>query len=216
MAITPKESQLTFILSGASSVVYADEIQYAFVTEPFDRIEFSNEKLRSATTTTGASPIIVNNWTGQRVQMGTICTADEPRPLTPDDANVDNIKRRWNIDRFTISGGVSLATQLDDITTIAIAHQKLLAKFNQHIAKGSMDISYTALKAMQLISLNYLSTTGLTVTGPALGTANNVLIASWNTDVAYEVLLPGGSSLVLQKWSAVLEVRSEVAASSTA
>ena len=207
MAISPRESLVTFILSGASSTVYADEVQYAFITDPFDRLEFSNDKLRSAKTSTGASPIIVTTFGGLPVQIGVVCTGDSPRPLTPDDANATNIKQRFNVDRFTIQGGISLATELAEIRTIAEDHQKRLAKFNYHISKAGLDISYTALVAMQSENFSYLTSTGLTIVGPAIGVGTNMLISSFTTDVAFEVTQPGGGSLVLQRWSMVVEHR---------
>src|SRR5690242_8519248 len=101
MPILPRESLVTVISSGASSTLYADEVQYTFVTEPFDRVEFSNEKLRAAKTSNGAVPLIVTTFGGLPIQLGIVCTGDSPRPLTPDDANAANIKQRFNIDRFT-------------------------------------------------------------------------------------------------------------------
>lgn len=208
MAIAPNESLVTFILAGASSILYVDEVGYSFVNEPFDRVEFSNDKLRAATTAAGATPLIQTNWTGQRIQLGIVCTGDSPRPLNSDDSNASNIKQRFNIERFTLNGAVSLASEVDEVRIIAEAHQKLLSKFQYHIAKGGMDISYLGLVAMQAETFSYLTSTGLTVTGPAIGTGTNMLLSSFSTDVAYEVSLPTSGSLVLQKWSAVVESRS--------
>jgi hypothetical protein len=141
------------------------------------------------------------------IQFGVVCTGDSPRPLGPTSAaNLALANQRLNIARLTLRGAPTLSNQLYPLTTLSLAHQKLLNNFQYHQTKGSSEISYTDLVALQAETFSYLTTTGLNVTGDSLGgTVSNVLIRDMSADVAYEVTLAGGAKQLVQTWSMTLD-----------
>lgn len=195
----------SLILFNTPASVYVDTVEYEFVVEPFDRVEYSNPKLRSAPTSSGAQPMIVNTFGNKPIQLASSCTGDSARPLIPDDSNINSIKQQFNIDRYTISGSPSVAAQVDALYTVAKAHIKLLSKFQLHLEKANMELSYTALVAMQSETFSYLTSTGLDMTGASLGgTVSDVLITKFSPGVAY---LISSSGSMIKDWSMTVEVR---------
>ena len=200
--VAPRGSLITF---STPASVYVDTVEYEFVVEPFDRLEYSNSKLRTAPTSSGAQPMIVNTFGNKPIQLASACTGDSARPLTPDDSNINSIKQQFNIDRYTISGSPSLSSQVDAIYTVAKSHIKLLSKFQLHLEKAGMELSYTALVAMQSETFSYLTATGVDLTGTSLGgTLEDVLITKFSPGVAY---LVSSSGTIIKDWSMVVEVR---------
>lgn len=204
----PGASPITVSYSGGSASLYADDVLYTFVTEPFDRPEFSNEKLKAAPTTSGALPTIVYSFANTPLQLAASCAGDVPRPLNPDDSNIDSIKWRFDIQRYTIKGAPSAAAEVDKLFTQAAIGIKLLAKFQAHLATANMPVSYTKLVSLQGDSFTYLTSTGVSLSGDSIGgTASNMLITECIPDVAYEVTTSGGGKLLLKSFSLVIENR---------
>lgn len=204
----PGASPITVSYSGGSASLYADEVIYSFVTEPFDRLEFSNDKLKAAPTTSGALPTVVYSFANTPLQLAASCAGDVPRPLNPDDDNINSIKWRFDIQRYTIKGAASAAAEVDKLYTQAATHIKFLAKFQAHLVSAQLNVSYTKLVALQGDSFTYLTTTGVSLAGDSIGgTATNMLITECVPDVAYEVTTSGGGKLLLKKFSLTIENR---------
>lgn len=201
----PSGALLSFTGSGAAISLYADSIDYDFVVEPFERQEFSNPKLRSAPTASGALPMIVTSFGGKPIQLASTCTGDSPRPLNPDDSNINSIKQQFNIHRYTIAGAPSLGSQVDRLYTISQDHLKRLGTFQLHLEKASMELSYPVLILMQNVTFSYLTSPGLSVTSTALdGTIPRVLIQSFSPGVAYTTTSTG---VLVKDWKLTFDVR---------
>lgn len=201
----PSGALLTFTGSGAAIHLYAAEIDYDFVVEPFERLEFSNAKLRSAPTASGALPMIVTSFGNKPIQLASTCTGDTPRPLNPDDSNINSIKQQFNIHRYTVSGAPSLGSEVDRLYTVSQDHLKRLGTFQLHLEKASMELSYPALIALQSQAFNYLTSPGLSVASTALdGTVPRVLIQSFSPGVAYTTTSAG---VLVKDWKLTFDVR---------
>ena len=201
----PSGALLTFTGSGAPISLFADSIDYDFVVEPFERLEFSNPKLRAAPTAIGSLPLIVTSFGGIPIQLASTCTGDVPRPLNPDDNNINSIKQQFNIDRYTIAGAPSLGSQVDLLYSISQDHLRRLSTFQLHIEMASMELSYPALLNLQTQTYGYLTNTGLTVTSNALGgIVPRVLIQSFSPGVAYTTTSAG---VLVKDWKLTFDVR---------
>lgn len=208
MAILPRGSKLNF--TGAiTAQVYIDSLEYQFEVQKFDRLEFSNEKLREAKTSSGATPLIVPTFGNKPIQLAVSCTGDSPRPLVPDDANLGNIKQKFNIRRYQIKGSPSLASEVDALYGLSVTHGQYLSFFDYQLAQAGMDISYNYMVGLQANNFSYLVNSGLTMTGPALNgaTETNMFISAFKAGVEYEVTLPTGQSLVLRSFEMTIEAR---------
>ena len=202
--VFPTGTGLTFSGS-ASATLYADTVTYEFDVQTFERQEFSNSRLRSAPTSTGAQPIIVQSFGNKPIQLAISCTGDSPRPLIPDDANINDIKKQFNIERYTIGGAPTYASDLASIYTVAQAHKKILSKFQLHIEKSSMELSYDALVAMQAETFSYLTASGLDVSGASLPSSlSDILIVDFDIDVTYLLTETGNQ---VDNWSLTFELR---------
>lgn len=205
MALFPTGSTITFSGS-ADAVLYVDSVEYEFIVEPFERLEYSNSKLREAPTTSGAKPMIVNSFGNKPIQLASTCTGDSARPLTPDDDNINNIKKQFNISRYTIGGAPTTASAIDTIYSTATDHAKRVSRFQLHLEKSNMELSYPALIALQAETFSYLTASGLNVTGTALGGAiSNVLITEFRPGVLYTITSSGN---LIKGWSMTFETRS--------
>jgi len=212
MAIFPSGSPATFTWSsGASSTsVYLDEVTLAFVVEPFQRMEYSNERRRSVKNSNGGLPKIVTSIANTPLQIDVSCSGDVPRPLGPDSlTNINNINQRFNIQRYSLRGAPSRNSEVIKLYNLAVAHNKLLNNFQHHLYKGSSaDISFTDLDNLTTENFSYLTSTGLSLTSDAIGgTATHMLISEFTMSVVYEVTLADSSKLLLQDWSMVVENR---------
>lgn len=208
MPVNPPGSSIIVYTTSASATLFVEEVQYEFIIEPFERREFTNGLLRSVPTTTGAKPLIVTSFGGKPIQIGITCTGDSPRPLTPDDSNIDSIKQRFDIQRWTIRGAPNTAAAADQLITWATDHYKRLTRFQLHLEKTSMELSYTAISALQAENFSYLTSTGLNMIGDSIGgTATELLISQCNTDVAYEVTKNDNTKVLLKSWALTIENR---------
>lgn len=204
MPIAPGGSTITFSGS-AVATMYVDSVEYEFVVEPFERLEYSNSKLREAPTSSGAKPMIVTTFGNKPIQLASSCTGDSARPLTPDDSNINSIKQQWNIQRYTLGGAATLSTAIDTIFSTAQDHSKRLSKFQLHLEKAQMDLSYSTLVTMQSETFSYITATGLDVAGTSLGgSLSDVLITEFRPGVLYTIT---SSGTLVHDWSMTLEVR---------
>lgn len=204
MSISPTGSTITFSGS-AEATLYVDSVEYEFTVEPFERSEFSNSKLREAPTASGAKPMIVSTFGNFPLQLASTCTGDSARPLTPDDSNINSIKQQFNIQKYTIGGAATYSTAISTMFSTATDHAKRLSKFQLHIEKAQMELSYTALVALQAEDFSYLTATGLNVSGVALGgSLSDVLITEFRPGVLYTIT---SSGTLIHDWSMSLEVR---------
>lgn len=217
MPLLPQGAPLTFTQTANSYAgnfavtLYVNEIKFETVTQAFDRPEFSNTRLRTAPTSTGAQPIIVTSFGNQPMQLAVTCTGDSPRPLVPDDANLNAIKQRFDIERFIIKGAPTLASDVDQLFGIQRTHKSLLAKFDAHLAiAGSSEVSYAYIvSTLQAENFAYLTNTGLVMSSPCLGGTDygNCLLVSFQEDIAYAVDNPDTSVTILKTFDLVVEHR---------
>lgn len=208
--ITGTELTFAYTPCSISDTIFVDSINYQFTTESFTRVEYDYDKLRTAPTETGQVPIIVSMLGGIPAQIVVGCGDITPRILSPNSSNVDNIHRRFNIRRYTIRGLTNTESATDNLYTIVNYHKQLLAKFQEHLAKGSLNIAYETLIEMQSEDFSYLTTTDLTVSGPALGDFSpeqNMLITDLVFDITHEIPNGMGGSTIYRSFSMTLENR---------
>lgn len=204
----PTGSLITFV-PGASYSLYADTVEREFIIEKFDRLENSNVKRREAPTTTGAKPLLGTTFGGKPIQLASTCTGDVIRPLGPDDDNINTIKRRFNITRYTIAGAPSYATQVDAIHALAIVHAQKLDRFDLHLEKLQMELSITKIETLRSETFSFLLTTGLNLTGISIGgTLTSALIYRFTSSPAY---LISSSGALVKDWTAVVDIRTDTA-----
>jgi hypothetical protein len=210
MSIKPGSSILNFTSNSGNGSVYIDELSYTELFQNFDRLEYSNRRLREAPTTTGALPLIVTGFGNQPIQLLTTCTGDVPRPLGPDDANIAAIKQRWNIFRFTIKGAINNQSVVDILYNLNLNHLIRLNAFDLYLGELSMDLSITYLETvLQPLTFALLTTTDLTLSGPVLDTTySNLLLSEFSAIAEYEAPISGSAgSTVLYSFTATIESR---------
>ena len=207
MALRPGSAQLTYTSAAGSSILYVDEVVKSVLVEPFTRVEFSNDKLRSAKNDLGGQAIITTTIANTPIQVNISCTGDSPRPLTPDSlANLNSINQRLNITRFTIRGASCPVSSLVPLTTQAFGDSKLLLKFQYHQTQANSDISYNDLVGLQAETFSYLTGTTTALAGNCLGgTASSLIVRSYSEDVVTSVTQADGSQLLMASFSAVFD-----------
>ena len=198
MPIRPGSSPLIYnstVSPTCSGTIYVDAIDYTEVFQNFDRLEYSNPKLREAHTSTGATPLIVQTFGNQPFQLLTTCTGDVPRPLGPDDTNIAFIKQRFNILRYTIKGAANVNTDVNNLFAVFQAHLQLLDQFALYLEELQMELSIGYLENnLQPYNFAYLINPTFSMTGNAIGGfVNYLIISEFAPSVAYEALLPDGS-----------------------
>jgi len=225
MPILPEGSILTFTNTSPSLVanVVITDCSYTFDQLPFTRVEFMHKRLLDAPNVDGSKPAIFYTDGGVPNQHMSSCNPnDTARPLTPDDANLDQIYRRFDIKRYHIVGAMSLDSEIAKLKQIAQAHKLLLGAFEDHQNKArSADVSYTDLVTVfqAVTNFSYLTTTGLQMSGLCLGVdnpENNMLIVDFSPSVESEdpQNAAASTSNVDRSFTMVIENRVEVAASS--
>jgi hypothetical protein len=199
MSIKPGQSLVSF--SGtASAAVYCDEISVEVLYTNFDRLSFTNERLKAAPADDGSLPIITTNLAGSPLQIATICNNVGVRPLGPNSvAQLENAKQKMTITRYTLSAKASLTTGINSLLDVAVTHTHLLSLFDfQNYLENQANISYSELLTQQGGNYNYLTASGLNMVGNALlGTISNVLIRSIKAPVDYEFQEVPSGALVL-------------------
>lgn len=186
MALNPIGSSITI----SSSTLIVEALTCQTLYEPFDRLEFNFAKLRDVkVTTTGEKRLIGENLTGKPFQIVYGCsdqTAVQLIPLT--EAAFDQVKRRFKIKRFNITGAFSSASAVNSLFTLASTHQNFLAEFQGYQARAGGDIGYSDLVALQSQTFNYLTTTGVSMSGTALDTSEtNMLITQMSAETVLSI-----------------------------
>jgi hypothetical protein len=127
----------------------------------------------------------------------------------PDDANLSSINQQFNIQRYTIQGAPTPVANLAVVEAQAIVHAGYLQKFQYHQTSVGSDISFSLLTgSLSSENFSYLTTTGVSIAGDALGgTATQMLITSFNQDVAYSSTQADGTVVNLATWSMTIENR---------
>lgn len=208
--IKPGSSPITYSSSAGSGTIYVDSIEKTIVFQNFDRLEFSNRKLQEALTTTGSRALIVEGFGGQPIQLLTTCTSDVPRPLSPDDNGVYQIKQRFNISRYTIKGACNQSTDISNFLQTLNSHLILLNRFDLYLGELSMNLSINFLEVLQTATFSFLTSTDLSLTSNIFGGAiSNLLLTEFTQDVEYEAPNPGtgGGSQILSTFTATMENR---------
>jgi len=219
MPLLPPGSTFTLTFSGSSNTFYIDDVTFQYVTDPWERPEFSNEKLRNAKESNGAMPIIVETFGRLPIQLAITCTSSRARPLGPDTlSQLDSIKRKWSIRRYTFRSALCTSTAVDWLSDIATTHKRYLAALQAHIAKANSDISYTDLVSLQTDTIvSTLQSTGLTLTGAFLNglTESNMLISDFQAIPSFEIPNATSGSDIYKTFSLTIENRVDSALSST-
>lgn len=207
MPIRPEGSKLSF--SGAATAnLFLGSIVEEYTFEKFVRGEFLHKRQQEALETTGARPVYIQMLSGITVQISTTCGTSTPRPLTPDDGDLNNIYRRFDITRFTIKSLENTKTDTETLFNLSQQHKLIWERFNyrQELA-NSANVSINELETLQADNLSWITSSGLTMAGPALGSLspiNNMLIRSCTLEPVYEI--PGASSSTLyQELNLVIE-----------
>lgn len=211
MPLKPEGSSISV---GGYTLFVAD-VKYTFVTEYFDRVEFQHERLRNAPNLSGQHAIrttLLGN-TPAQIVIGSLSFQDVV-PLNPDvtvtSSNYGNIKKKFNIKRYEITGMASAVSQVDAVYSLAQNHLQQLAKFQAYLDKaGSMETEYLELKALQSETFSYLTTTGTSLSGDAIeSTQTNMLITRFEPSVDYAVVTDSvGTVFVLKSYSLTIENR---------
>jgi hypothetical protein len=189
MPIKPGNTPITYSSSNGSGILYVNTCGLTEVFQNFDRLEYSYKRLRDAPTDSGALPLIVTAFGNQPIQLLTTCTGDVPRPLTPDNVNnnIDNIKKRWNILRYTITGGCNTFTDVENLRAQLEEDLTTLNGFDLYLAELNMDVSVTYLEALQALTFSNIITTNLSLTSNLFdGTISNLLLTEFTWDAEYE------------------------------
>lgn len=198
--ISPFESLITF--SGAvTASVYILSYSTEKDKEFFQRLEFSNKLLQEALEIDGAIPQSVTSATGQRYFRDITCDTDPtPRSNLTDDALLDSINQKFEIQRYNIGGATSNVTDVDAIDALFDEHLRRRTRFEAHLNEVRNYVSVTHLEEMQDETFSYLTTTNLTMTGNVTQNVakNHLLIRRYVPDVDFEYD-DGSGNLVLYK-----------------
>lgn len=217
--VAPLGSILNFSWNGGANTaeIRIDDISTTFEVDEFARDEFNNDRLKAAPTTTGALPSIQQSWSNQPIQTSSSCSGDVPRPLGPNDSNVDAIKQKFNAISWDIKASPNLSSPVNSLYNLYTNHRQLLSKFKLHLEEASsMNLSITYLLGLQSETFSYLTSTGLSMTGRAIDgqTYTDLLITSFSAITDYEVSQKGGGYLVLKSFNMKIEKRAIFAQSS--
>jgi len=210
MPINPTGTPITLVTAASTSVVlYASEVSKTPLIEPFQRLEFDNDKLRAAKTPQGGLPMIITTVANTPIQVSIVCADDYPRPLTPNSlANLAAINQKFSITRFQMRGTSQDVAELETIRAQALDHENLLQKFQYHATKANSDISYPDLVSLQAESFDYLINTGVSISGPCLGaTYTGMLIVSFDIDYTHQFTQADGTNKNLASWSMTIDQR---------
>jgi hypothetical protein len=219
--VRPLGANITINISASSYDLYIAEIKKTFVMEPFDRTEFQHDRLRSAPNLKGQKALtatLLGNTPCQIIigPVGSTISFGDAIPLNPDvtitSTNFQNIKRRWDITRYTIQGLPTLAASVDAIQARFVVDTGKLTRLQAHVAKAaSMETEYLELIALQGASSTFtdLSSTGVSASGNSLGgTVSNILITSFEPSVDVEEIIDEyGTCRLLKSFSMTFETR---------
>lgn len=205
-SIKPEQSFIILTLSGVSSTLFCESIQYEPYSTPFTRVEFTHQKQDSALESAGVEPQLVTLIYGVRGQItSTGAVPTTARNLLPDDADLNNIyQKRFGI-RYTLVG---TTTRNADVSLVEPWFQDHLARemeFEAHQNFAGGNISIQEIEVLKLDNFSYLTSTGLQFSSSSIGIVDNVLIRDFSIGVDYQITNNDGSFKVLNDWRLVLE-----------
>lgn len=190
MSLNPLGSSIT-ITDGVSvtATLIVEAISYQTVFEPFDRVEFDNQRLAGVKTSCGEKRLTGENLAGKPYQIVYGCSDQQAVPLIPNsEAIFDQIKRKFKIKRYTITGAFCESADVNALYAIAVGHQNRLAEFQGYQARSAGDISYTDLYALRSYTFSYLTSTGITMSGTAMDAVEtNMLITNMSADIVLSI-----------------------------
>ena len=190
MSLNPIGSSIT-ITDGvsATATLIVEAITYQTVFEPFDRVEYDNQRLAGVPTACGEKRLLGANLAGKPYQIVYGCSDQQAVPLIPNsEAIFDQVKKKFKIKRYTITGAFCESQEVNDLYDIASDHQNLLAQFQGYQARSTGDISYTDLYALRSLTFSYLTATGITMSGTALdATETNMLITNMSAEIVLSI-----------------------------
>lgn len=128
------------------------------------------------------------------------------RPLTPDDAVINQIEQKFFFVRYVISGQISEESEINLLLAWASQHKVLQDRFEAYQKKITDNISYQLLTALGAETFSYLTSTGLSLQGTTLGSINNLLIRSFTANPVRDIIgLPTGAKR-LYEWNGTFDV----------
>lgn len=224
MPILPAGSLITITNSAGPVVanVAVQSIKYKTIRKHFERAEFTHDKLLGAPNENGSRPVIQSFGDNRLVQFMSPCNPDDTvRPLTPDDDDIDNIYKRFDIKQWQCEGDISIGSEVDKLFVMARDHQVFLGRFDAYQSISRGNVSYVYLTGtLQPETFSYLTSTTISVSGNVFGagTFTNVLItdavADYATSIPANAADTPGTSLIYSRWSMTFEQWSLVPAAS--
>lgn len=224
MAIKPGPLQITV----GAYTLRADSLSVTYDTQPFDRVEFDHEKLRSAPLSTGTQPQIVTLLGGKPAEIVIDCaltgmiggaSSYVPRPLVPNvyTSDTNNIKQRVNITRYKIAAtsaeSATNSTAVAGVFAYLTGHKNQISQFQNRLAVFNTTLAYEALLAAQADNIAALYfTTGITFTSPDYTVTNSLIVDGQFGDEF--VVYNGASYDVYRTYDLTLEQRTVSSANS--
>lgn len=225
MAMKPGPIDITI----GAYTLKCDSVIETYETQPFDRVEFDHEKLKTVPLSTGTQPIVVTLLGGVPAEItidsalqGMIGGASsyQPRPLTPNAymSDFNNIKQRVNITRWKVTASApetaTPAATVDGVFAYVTSHKDLIAQFANRLAIMGSIVAYESLLAAQADNIQTLYfTTGITFSAPGIGPISNVMVV--DGQIVDEFVVPNisGGYDIYKTYDLTLEQRTVTAAS---
>jgi hypothetical protein len=181
MALLPKGSLVSFGVSGATSVLAVDgEISKQSISIDFERKEYLPSYQLSLPESDGSEPILIKNVVGKLIQFTFNCgTATSVRNVGVDDSYVDLALKSFKITRYQIKFGPSSPSDAEQLFLAAVDHNDRIKSFEGYQALFNTKISWQLAQIIQGWNFNYLTSTGLSVSGAGIN-ISDVLIRSYN------------------------------------
>lgn len=209
MALLPPNGQITLTQSASSisASLVVDDLSYSFEVFEYERKEYSNDFLMNLPNEDGTAPIFQKNIMNKTVQTQFVgCGTNSARSILPDDANVENILRKFTIKTFSIKGGPSSPSSVNAIDALAKDHVRRYSTFQAYFKKFGLKLSYQYFYSLRNETFTYLTQSGLTLTGFTGGSAlneSNVLIRKFRN--GYQYRDPRTGLIVVKDWDVQLD-----------
>ncbi len=195
---------ITLAASSISTQVRVDADDYTIDYRKFQRKEFSNAFLMNLPESDGSSAIFIKNATGKPVQINFNCGSYSPRSVLPDDQNVQAILQKFMIKSYTLRGGPTAPSNIDQLFAVAQDHKERLASFEGYLDLFSLSLSYEYFVALQSLNFSYLFNSGLNLAGGELMNETNCIISSFQEGVLYTD--PRTSTVTCKDWGMTVQI----------
>lgn len=204
MPVKPTGSLLVFTSASATSTVAIDgEARKQVRLIDFERKEYDKAYRLNLPEEDGHEPILIRNLANGFIQFDFNCgSASSIRDVTPNDDVVDDILKSMTIKTWTIKGGPSSPTEVEELYTVAVDHAKRLRSFDGYQKLFSLKLSSQFVEELKNSNFSYLTSTGLSVSGAI--TESNILIRSFDLGVTH--YNPKTSTIVTKDWSMQFDV----------